>query len=905
MEMKQPLDNITVSSGRISPDKPFIEFKKTEIDQSIVARFEQMVAKYPSHIAIRSNVAPLTYASLNQKGNQVARAIIERRERVAEPVALFLDQGALLISAMLAVLKTGKAYVALDTSFPQAKCEAIVRHTKPGLVLTDKKNFSPALELAGDTSRLLVIDEPDPSLSSENLNLNISPEATAYIMYTSGSTGEPKGVSQSHQSVLHNVMRCTNMLHIAPDDRLSLLWSCSFAASVPNVFGALLNGASLHPYNLKRDGTDNLADWLTKAEITIYHSVPTVYRHFLSSLTGEESFPKLRLIKLSGESVSKKDLDLYKRHFHKDCIFHVSFASTETNIIRQFFCDHNTTVSGEIVPAGYEVEDMKVLILDEEGREVEGSSGEIAVRSRYLPTAYYGNDDRDESPFLRDEKAGHFTIYKTGDIGHLLPDGCLVHLGRKDMQVKVRGYRVEISEVENAMSELPVVKGAVIAGRDDPYGSKLLVGYVVFHKGQSLTPGELRNLLKEKLPDYMVPSRFVFLDALPLTLSGKLDRRALPDPDYGISELEENYVAPRTTSEMMLAKVWRKILKIKRVGVFDNFFDLGGHSLLVATLATEIRKKTGKTLPVTAILQSPTISQLAKVLWADESPSKSASVLVQTGGAKSPFFWVGINTYRPPYLGLGRPVHGIILQGDYGKPIVYRTVEELAAHHLEEIRAVQPKGPYLLGGYCFSGLVALEMAQHLIRQGEEVSLLCLIEPLSNCRPSGNGALSPNASLKSKTGYLGSKLPLLLSARKIPYVVSIINKTITEKINFFFCRSFITLGRSVPRRYRDFYRLQTAGRYTVCSYPGRAAIFLREHRCGEEWNSFGEKGTFVSEVIGTVHHTMMDEPYVGTWIKELNRCLDQIQAEEKNAKKPSEPEGLSRPADGLDAARACS
>ncbi|MDA8326191.1 MAG: AMP-binding protein [Nitrospiraceae bacterium] len=869
----------TASSRRVCLDKPFIEFEKTQINQSIVERFEQQASRYPSRLAVKTGKAQLTYAGLNQTANRIARDIIERFGPGSVPVALFLDQGIQLISAILAVLKAGKSYVALDTSFPHSKNASVVDHCRPGTILTDRDHYPLASKLFEDTSPLMIIDEANHLYSPSNLNLSISPEATAYIIYTSGSTGEPKGVFQDHRNVLHNVMRCTNMLHIAPDDRLSLLWSCSFAASIPNIFGALLNGAALFPYDIRKNGIMNLADWLIKQEITIYHSVPTAYRHLLSTLAGKENFSRLRMIKLSGEPVRKTDVELYKRHFHEGCIFHVSYASTETNIVRQFFCDHNTEFSGDIVPVGYEVEDMEVMVLDEDGEEaVANCPGEIAVISPYLPPAYYRKDDPADSPFQPDKKGGGRRIYRTGDTGYMLADGCLMHLGRKDQQIKVRGYRVELGEVETALSELAMVKESAVVGYDDPDNGKVLVAYVVLRKDKAATAGELRNALKDRLPDYMVPSRFVLLEAMPLTLSGKIDRMALPDPEREGPQLENAYVAPRTPTEIMLAGIWRKILRIKRVGAADNFFELGGHSLLVARLAAEIRKKTGRTLPIVAILQSPTIKQLAKILQAEGSPSKFPSILIRAGGSRPPFFWVGINTYRPPYLGPEQPVYGIILQGDYGKPIVYRSVEELAAHHLDEIRTVQPKGPYSLGGYCFSGLVAFEMAQQLFRQGEEVSLLCLVEPLTHCLPSCNGA--SNVSLISRVKSLGAKLALLRSAEKRTSALSFISRTITGNIHFAFCQTCIYLGYPVPRRFRDFYRLHTAGRYVSGAYPGRAAVFLREKRRDADWSGLGAKGTYVHEVIGTVHHTMMDEPYVGIWTRQLNRYLSDIEADEK-------------------------
>lgn len=864
----------TASSRRVCPGKPFIEFEKTEINQSIVERFERQAARYPSSIAVKAGKVALTYAELDRKANQVARAIVEQRGLGSEPVALFLDQGVQLIAAIFAVLKAGKAYLALDTSFPFSKNASVVRHSQPGLVVADREHCGLAAKLAENASKLLVIDEISPSIPSGNLDLSISPGTTAYIIYTSGSTGEPKGVFQDHRNVLHNVMRCTNMLHIAPDDRLSLLWSCSFAASVPNIFGALLNGATLFPYDIKKEGIARLAGWLIEEEISIYHSVPTVFRHFISSLKGTENFSRLRLIKLSGEPVLRRDVGLYRKHFHEGCIFHVSYASTETNIVRQFFCDHNTAFSGDTVPAGYEVEDMEVLVLDESGREAgTGQVGEITVRSPYLPPAYYRKDPAG-SPFLADKKDGRCRIYRTGDLGYMLPDGCLIHLGRKDMQVKIRGYRVEIGEVETALNGLAGVKEAVVTGHDDPNGGGSLAAYVVPEKGRALTSGGLHNALANKLPDYMVPSYFVFLDALPLTLSGKVDRRALPTPGQARPEAGNDYIAPRAPTEEMLAAIWSNILRIKRVGVLDNFFELGGHSLLVARLAAEIEKKTGKKIPIITILQSPTIGQLAEAIQAEEFLSKPQPVLVQAGGSKLPFFWVGINTYRPPYLGPDQPVYGIILQGDYGKPSVYKTVEELAAYHLDEVRSVLPKGPYLLGGYCFSGLVAFEMAQQLFRQGEEVSLLCLVEPLTFCLPSRNGSSALDASIL-KVKSVGVKLGFLLSSGKRQYTLRLIRRRVVEKIDSVFCQASISLGYSVPRRFRDFYRLHTAKRYVTCAYPGRAVVFLRENRDDADWSRLGTKGTYVHQVTGTIHDSMMDDPYVGIWTSQLKRYLDEI------------------------------
>ena len=867
---------------KICPGKTFIAFEKSEIEQSVIDRFERQVSAYPFRTAVETDKERLTYSEINRAANRTARDMAERFGQDNIPAALFLDQGARLITAILAALKAGKCYVALDTSFPPSKNVSLVKHSRPGLVLTDRDHYPLARKLFENTAPLMVMEEVSPLHSSANLGLPVSKEAAAYIIYTSGSTGEPKGVVQDHQNVLHNVMRCTNMLHIASDDRLSLLWSCSFAASIPNIFGALLNGAALLPYDIKKNGIADLADWLIRKEITIYHSVPTVYRHLLSTLTGKENFSVLRLIKLSGEPVLKTDVESYKRHFSENCIFHVSYASTETNIVRQFFCGHHTELSGDIVPVGYEVEDMEVLILDETGENaLAGSPGEIAVASPYLPSDYY---ERKAStppfqPYGKGKNANQKSrIYKTGDIGYMLPDGCLVHLGRKDRQIKIRGYRVETGEIETALGELPAIKEAAVTGIDDPHGGKSLAAYVVTRAGREVTPGELRNFLKNRLPDYMVPSRFVFLDALPLTLSGKVDRGALPSAGakrHGFkNETEKDYVPPGTPEEAMLARIWCGLLGINHAGVSDNFFDLGGHSLLVAQMAAEIKKATGKTLSVASIFQSTTISQLAKIIREGEPIPKFPSMLSLSDGPGLPLFWIGFNAFLPRYLD-NRPVYEVLIQGDYKEDTSYSRIEQLAVHHLREILAVRPKGPYLLGGYCFWGLVAFEMALQLFGRGEEVPLLCLVEPPPQCLPpSGRGIASPSPAVRPKSviELTFSKQPAMRDAG----LASIIRRKIGIHVTKARCRGYLLLGKSIPTGLRTFHQIQTARKYAPRAYPGKCAVFLGENGDAgqQDWRRLA--GEHVHEIPGANHLDMRDGPaYVAIWAKQLNGYLKEI------------------------------
>ncbi|MBI4322079.1 MAG: AMP-binding protein [Chloroflexi bacterium] len=308
------------------------------------------------------------------------------------------------------------------------------------------------------------------------------------------------------------------------------LFSPSHGARYPGI-ERLLNGAGVFPYDLRAEGLNDLARWLVEQRITIFHSVPTVFQYFCSTLSGKETFPNLRLIRLGGEPVFKRHVDLYKQHFSAECVLANELGSTETGGTAQFLIGKATKLEEGKVPSGYPLEDMEVLLLDDAGDELGYNDvGEIAIRSRYLALGYWGRPSLTKSAFLPDPRGGDARIYRTGDIGCLRPDGCLVHLGRKDSQVKIRGHRIELTDVEAALFDAPGIKQAVVLARKDDSGEKRLVAYIVTDPKKPPTTGELRSFLADRLPDHMIPTVFVPIDALPQTLSGKVDRRSILPP---------------------------------------------------------------------------------------------------------------------------------------------------------------------------------------------------------------------------------------------------------------------------------------------------------------------------------------------------------------------------------------
>src|SRR5215212_7331058 len=617
---------------RVHPTSSFIRFEKEETEQSIPQRFEQQVSRYPDRLAVKTRNHQLSYAALNEAANRVARALLAQRGKGAESIALLLEHGASMIATILGVLKAGKVYVPLDPSFPYARNAYILEDSQAGLIVTNNENRSLAESLSENRHPLIDIDEIDATLSDENVDLPISADNLANIIYTSGSTGQPKGVVQNHRNLLHVAMRYTNGLQISAEDRLTLLQSYSVAGSVSNMLGALLNGGSLLPFNVKEEGLIELAGWLSEEEITVYHSVPTVFRQFATTLTGKEEFPGLRLVRLGGEPVSVGDVQLYKRYFPSDSIFVNSYGASEAASVLRYCVDKDTEISGAVVPVGYPLGDVDILLLDDEGAAV-GSNrvGEIVIKSRHVSPGYWRRPDLTRAAFVTDPQDEDGWVYRTGDLGYMQRDGCLVVTGRNDFRVKIRGFRIEVAEIERALRGLAKIKEAVVVAREDQHGEKRLVAYVVPEPEEAPTISELRAFLKDKLPDYMVPSAFLVLETLPMTPNGKLDRLALPAPSLVRPELEANFVAPRTPAEERLAEIFEEVLGLERVGVHDDFFELGGHSLLATRVVSRVRGAFRAELPLRYLFETPTVAGLTERIEAVQRSAPSVATLSSYG----------------------------------------------------------------------------------------------------------------------------------------------------------------------------------------------------------------------------------------------------------------------------------
>ena len=584
-----------------------MEFEELALHQTVGGRFAEVVSRYSEQIAIRTRRHSLTFKELDENSSRVAHALLDSGLGPG-PVGLVFENGAPFVEASLGALKAGRPQLSLETSFPRGRLEYVLRQSGAAVLLTNSRH----VQLASELSSLPVIniDDLGDDVPETPPSVSVSIDDPVIIDYTSGSTGNPKGMTWDHRGLMHVTRRHTNVSHISPHDGLLM-----FRASVRAYLSVLLNGARFYPVDLGDQGLADLVEWLAQEDITIYRSAVSQFRGLTSVLAGSERFPRVRLILLYGEPVYQADLDAYRRWFADDCILAASLGCNELDDYAYIFVDKASTSGRRVLPCGYPVADADVLILDDRGgRVAPGEVGEIAVSTGHPPAGYWREADRTRAAFIPHPDGSGVCIYRTGDLGRMEHDGCVLYLGRRDDQVKIRGYRVDIGEVESALLAFPQITAAAVVSRGDQSGNNQLVAYIVVSGAHVPTVRELRESLAATVPEFAIPTIFVMLEALPLTATGKVDRRCLPAPDGIRPVLDTPFLEPRTPVERKLARIWADILGLERVGILDHFLELGGDSLRAMRVIARITGEFGVRPPVQRLLESSTVAQMASVV---------------------------------------------------------------------------------------------------------------------------------------------------------------------------------------------------------------------------------------------------------------------------------------------------
>ena len=603
------------SRYNLSSTDSFIEFRREAIEQSLTAGFERQVLENADRPAVVTPGETLTYNDLNRIANRIANLILERFGEGQQPVAILTANDATSIAGILGTLKAGKICVPVDVALPVARATSIITDSQANVIVTDGKHVPMAQASGSGTTEIINLNEISPAMSDHNPSVSIAPTDLAHIIYTSGSTNEPKGVNDLHRNVLHHVMVVTNSCRYCTEDRMTLVRAPSSTGGLANVYSALLNGACLFPFDVQNNGVAQLATWLKAYDITVYHSSTTVFRHFVQTLDNNNEFPHLRLVRLGSEQVTKNEFQQFQQHFSPECFLVNALSCTEAITFCQNFLNRNSIVVGEIVPVGYAVPDVEILLLDDARETMEsGEAGEIAIRSEFLSPGYWRKPELTRKVFLEPQRHDNRRIYLTGDMGRMNADGCLEHIGRKDFQIKVRGHRVNTDEIEVMLLTVPDIKEVAVVARESKAGDRRVIAYLVFKAELSATVSRLRDSLSDKLPLYMIPSTFVVLDALPLTSNGKIDRRALPEPPASRPELDIPFVVPRTLVEETISRIWSEVLEIDQCGVDDNFFDLGGDSLLAGRIVARVNRHFRANITVSDFFGLATIEKLSRVI---------------------------------------------------------------------------------------------------------------------------------------------------------------------------------------------------------------------------------------------------------------------------------------------------
>ncbi|MCS4321940.1 non-ribosomal peptide synthetase DhbF [Bacillus subtilis] len=714
-------------------------------------QFEKQAALRPDAIAVVYEDQALSYAELNERANRLARMLISEGVGPEQFVALALPRSLEMAVGLLAVLKAGAAYLPLDPDYPADRIAFMLKDAQPAFIMTNTKaaNHIPPVENVPK----IVLDDPElaeklntyPAGNPKNKDRTqpLSPLNTAYVIYTSGSTGVPKGVMIPHQNVTRLFAATEHWFRFSSDDIWTMFHSYAFDFSVWEIWGPLLHGGRLVivPHHVSRS-PEAFLRLLVKEGVTVLNQTPSAFYQFMQAEREQPDLGQalsLRYVIFGGEALELSRLeDWYNRHPENRPQLINMYGITETTVhVSYIELDRSMAALRANSLIGCGIPDLGVYVLDERLQPVPpGVAGELYVSGAGLARGYLGRPGLTSERFIADPFGPPGTrMYRTGDVARLRADGSLDYVGRADHQVKIRGFRIELGEIEAALVQHPQLEDAAVIVREDQPGDKRLAAYVIPSE-ETFDTAELRKYAAERLPDYMVPAAFMTMKELPLTPNGKLDRKALPAPDFAAAVTGRG---PRTPQEEILCDLFMEVLHLPRVGIDDRFFDLGGHSLLAVQLMSRIREALGVELSIGNLFEAPTVAGLAERLEMGSSQSALDVLLpLRTSGDKPPLFCVhpagglswcyaGLMTN----IGTDYPIYGLQARGIGQREELPKTLDDMAADYIKQIRTVQPKGPYHLLGWSLGGNVVQAMATQLQNQGEEVSLLVMLDAYPN------------------------------------------------------------------------------------------------------------------------------------------------------------------------------
>ena len=834
--------------------------------------FEGQVERTPDAVALSMGREALRYGELNARANQLARHLRALDVRPGVVVGICLERSIEMVIALMAVLKAGGAYVPLDPEYPRERLRFMAEDAAVAIVLTSE-GLSDRFDARA--CRMLCLDREQKRIAQE-VDHNLPPTATSqdlvYILYTSGSTGQPKGVEISHRALVNFLYSMRQKPGCSAQDVMVSVTTLSFDIAGLELYVPLLVGARVEIVSqaVAMDGW-KLRTLCESVQPTIMQATPATWRMLIEA--GWVGGDRLTVL-CGGEALPP---DLAVALLDRSAALWNMYGPTETTIWSTI---ERVERADQEISIGRPIANTEVYILDQFLQPVPiGVSGELYIGGHGLARGYRRRPELTKERFVPHpfSTEPHAKLYRTGDLVRYRPDGRIVHLGRLDQQVKIRGFRVELGEIEAVLSRHPAVRQAVVTAREDQHGLKQLAAYLVCQEGPAPSPTELRSFVRAALPDYMTPSFFVFLEAMSLTANNKVDVRALPVPVPSLSD-GLVYVGPRDRVEVQLTALWQQVLEVPKIGIHDDFFDLGGHSLKAAQLFFLLEQVYGRHLPLATLFQAPTIAELASILSREQwVPPWQSLVAIQPSGTAIPIFMVPgvggnvlIFARLARLLGPDRPFYGLQARGLDGKEAPFTSVTEMARHYVAEIRTLRPQGPYVLAGICTGGLIAYEMAQQLFEQGEAVTLVVMDtwHPISYRSHRHTWPMRlwlPLFILGRTMGNIDTllRMPMkdwrLFVQPKRERLVSFLRRRTTEDELFVEFQ-----GERVMQSTR-----QAVARYAVRKYPGRILNIVASKRnmaktvidTRHDWAELGGGGTQTVHIAAADSGLLLTSPHV--------------------------------------------
>ncbi|KPQ34874.1 MAG: Non-ribosomal peptide synthetase module [Phormidesmis priestleyi Ana] len=703
--------------------------------------FEAQAQRTPHTVAVvHHNGHPLTYQQLNEQANQLAHYLISLGVKGEQLIAISLVRSPDMLVAFLGVLKAGAAYVPIDPDYPETRRQYILADAQVNITLTQSDLLA---TLSSDLGQIICLDTATLQLQSQpktNPNVAIAPEQLAYVIYTSGSTGNPKGVMAHHRGLVNYSLALAEAIDLSAADRMLQFSTMSFDFIVSEVYPTLAVGGTLV---LRSDemvtSTQTFVDFIATQEVSVIQFTTAFWHELVSGIDrlGITLPACLRLVLFGGEKASLalcqqwlQKVGDYPRLFN-------AYGPTETTVITTLYdvVGENYDAQHDL-PIGRAIRNAQTYVLDEHLKPVKpGESGELHIGGPGVTRGYMNLPEKTASVFIDSPFEPGQRLYKTGDLVRMDESGLIEFVGRVDFQVKIRGFRIELGEIESCLDRYPQVQHRIVIAREDVPGDKRLVAYVVPKPQQVLKQDDLKAFLRSQLPAFMLPSVIVELPELPKNANGKIDRQALPAPDWQASQ--QALVPPRTPLEEKLVALWQSVLNVDAIGITDNFFDMGGNSLLVMRLFSEIEALLGQRLPLVDIFSAPTVEQMATRLEQIESlvVQPNALVTLRSGTVNPPLFLVhDVDGDTTLYLNVARQLKGdrsvyaIAPPKGQNGVLTCSRVPELAQHCVDQIRQIQPNGPYLIGGLCAGGVIAFETARQLEQRQQPVNLILMDAP---------------------------------------------------------------------------------------------------------------------------------------------------------------------------------